>query len=70
MQPQTILIEQTAKPIKRAELITLLTLFASIAAGLCLMYVWLPLGIAMFILAAISLLGFIVVRIYRWWHHG
>lgn len=67
---QTILIEQTAKRIKKLELIVLLVLFGCIAAGLGLMYLWLPLGIGMFILAGIALHGFIGVRIYRWWHHG
>lgn len=70
MAQQTILIEQTAKRIKLAELLTLTALFVCIAAGLGMMYLWLPLGIAMFILAAIAFLGFIIVRIYRWWHHG
>lgn len=45
---KTVLIEQTAKKIKLAELIVLVCLFGSIAAGLGLMYLWLPLGIAMF----------------------
>ena len=45
---KTVLIEQTAKKIKLAELIVLVCLFGSIAAGLGLMYLWLPLGIVMF----------------------
>lgn len=34
------------------------------------MYLSLTLGIAMFILAGIALIGFMVVRIWRWWMHG
>ena len=67
---RTILIEQTAKKIKLAELITLLVLFASIGGGLGLMYVALPLGIAMFCVAGLAFLGFLGVRVYRWWMHG
>lgn len=44
---KTVLIEQTAKKIKLVELIVLVCLFGSIAAGLGLMYLWLPLGIVM-----------------------
>ena len=66
----TVLIEQTAKNIKLAEAIVLVILFASIAAGLGGMYLSLTLGIAMFILAGIALIGFMVVRVWRWWMHG
>ena len=66
----TVLIEQTAKNIKLAEAIVLAVLFTSIAAGLGGMYLSLTLGIAMFILAGIALIGFMVVRIWRWWMHG
>ena len=66
----TVLIEQTSKNIKLAEAIVLTVLFASIAAGLGGMYLSLTLGIAMFILAGIALIGFMVVRIWRWWMHG
>ena len=66
----TILIEQTAKNIKLAEAIVLVVLFASIAAGLGGMYLSLTLGIVMFILAGIALVGFMVVRVWRWWMHG
>ena len=66
----TILIEQTAKNIKLAEAIVLTVLFTSIAIGLGGMYLSLALGIAMFILAGIAFLGFIAVRIWRWWMHG
>ena len=52
----TILIEQTAKNIKLAEVIVLAVLFASIAAGLGGMYLSLALGIAMFIIAGIAFL--------------
>lgn len=66
----TILIEQTAKNIKFAEAIVLAVLFASIAAGLGGMYLSLALGIAMFIIAGIALIGFMGVRVWRWWMHG
>ena len=67
---KAVLIEQTAKKIKLAELIVLVCLFGSIAAGLGLMYLWLPLGIAMFCITGISFLAFCLVRTYRWWMHG
>ena len=66
----TVLIEQTAKNIKLAEVIALTALFGSIAAGLGGMYLSLGLGIAMFILAGIALVGFMAVRVWRWWMHG
>ena len=66
----TVLIEQTAKNIKLAEAIVLTALFGSIAAGLGGMYLSLALGIGMFILAGISLVGFMAVRVWRWWMHG
>ena len=67
---RTILIEQTAKKIKLAELIVLAILFASIGGGLGLMYIALPLGIAMYCVAGLAFLGFLGVRVYRWWMHG
>ena len=67
---KTVLIEQTAEKIKLAELIVLVCLFGSIAAGLGLMYLWLPLGIAMFCITGISFLAFCAVRIWRWWVNG
>ena len=67
---KTILIEQTARKIKLAELIVLMCLFGSIAAGLGLMYLWLPLGIVMFCITGISFLAFCAVRIWRWWVNG
>ena len=66
----TVLIEQSAKNIKLAEVIALTALFSSIAAGLGGMYLSLALGIAMFILAGVALVGFMVVRVWRWWMHG
>ena len=66
----TVLIEQSAKNIKLAEAIVLAVLFTSIAAGLGGMYLSLTLGIVMFILAGIALVGFMVVRVWRWWMHG
>ena len=66
----TVLIEQTAKNIKLAEAIVLAVLFSSIAAGLGGMYLSLALGVAMFIIAGIALIGFMVVRVWRWWMHG
>ena len=67
---KTVLIEQTAKKIKLAELIVLVCLFGSIAAGLGLIYLWLPLGIAMFCITGISFLAFCAVRVWRWWVNG
>ena len=66
----TVLIEQSAKNIKLAEVIALTALFGSIAAGLGGMYLSLALGIAMFILAGVALIGFMAVRVWRWWMHG
>ena len=66
----TVLIEQSGKNIKLAEAIVLTMLFGSIAAGLGGMYLSLTLGIAMFILAGIALVGFMSVRVWRWWNHG
>ena len=66
----TVLIEQTAKNIKLAEVIVLAVLFASIAVGQGGMYLSLALGIAMFIIAGIAFFGFMVVRVWRWWMHG
>ena len=67
---KTVLIEQTAKKIKLAEQIVLMCLFGSIAAGLGLMYLWLPLGIVMFCITGISFLAFCAVRIWRWRVNG
>ena len=66
----TVLIEQTSKNIKLAEAIVLAVLFSSIAAGLGGMYLSLALGIAMFIIAGIAFIGFMAVRVWRWWMHG
>ena len=66
----TILIEQSAKNIKLAEVIALTALFGSIAAGLGGMYLSLTLGIAMFIFAGVALIGFMAVRVWRWWMNG
>ena len=66
----TVLIEQSAKNIKLAEAIVLAVLFSSIAAGLGGMYLSLALGVAMFILAGIAFVGFMAVRVWRWWMHG
>ena len=66
----TVLIEQSGKNIKLAEAVVLTMLFGSIAAGLGGMYLSLTLGIAMFILAGIALVGFMSVRVWRWWNHG
>ena len=67
---KTVLIEQTAKKIKLAEQIVLMCLFGSIAAGLGLMYLWLPLGIVMFCITEISFLAFCAVRVWRWRVNG
>lgn len=34
------------------------------------MYLSLALGVAMFIIAGIALIGFMAVRVWRWWMHG
>ena len=60
---KTVLIEQTAKKVKLAELTVLTVLFGSIAAGLGLMYLWLPLGIAMFCIFGFAFLVFCGVRV-------
>ena len=65
-----VLIEQSAKNIKLAEIVVLAVLFASIAVGLGGMYLSLALGIAMFIIAGIAFFGFMAVRVWRWWMHG
>ena len=67
---KTVLIELTAKKIKLAELIVLTVLFGSIGAGLGLMYLWLPLGIAMFCIVGVAALAFCGVRVWRWWLNG
>ena len=67
---KTVLIEQTAKKIKLAELIVLVCLFGSFAAGLGLMYLWLPLGVVMFCIVGVTALAFCGVRVWRWWVSG
>ena len=67
---KTVLVELTSKQIKMAEGIILVVLFGSIAAGLGLMYLWLPLGIAMFCIARVAFLAFCGVRVWRWWVNG
>ena len=67
---KTVLVELTSKQIKLAEGIVLMCLFGSIAAGLGLMYLWLPLGIAMFCIAGVAFLAFCGVRVWRWWVNG
>ena len=59
----TVLIEQSGKNIKLAEAVVLTLLFGSIAVGLGGMYLSLTLGIAMFILAGVALIGFMAVRV-------
>ena len=66
----TILIEQSGKNIKLAEAVVLTLLFGSIAAGLGGMYLSLTLGIAMFVFAGVAFIGFMAVRVWRWWMHG
>lgn len=67
---KTVLVELTSKQIKLAEGIVLMCLFGSIAAGLGLMYLWLPLGIAMFCIAGVAFLAFCGVRVWRWGVNG
>lgn len=65
-----VLIEQSAKSIKFAEIIVLAVLFLCIVVGLGGMYLSLRLGMALFGLAGLAFLAFIVVRVVRWWRHG
>lgn len=65
-----VLIEQSAKNIKLAEIIVLAVLFLCIAGGLGGMYLSQLLGIALFGFAGLAFLAFLVVRIVRWWMHG
>ena len=67
---KTVLIEQTAKKIKLAELIVLVCLFGSFAAGLGLLYIAVPLGLGFFLLTLLCFVAFCLVRTYRWWMHG
>ena len=67
---KTVLIEQTAKKIKLAELIVLMCLFGSIAAGFGLMYLWFPLGIAMFCIAGVAFLAFCYVFLMEYIEQG
>ncbi|MST97553.1 hypothetical protein FYJ85_10935 [Victivallaceae bacterium BBE-744-WT-12] len=67
---KTVLVELTSKQIKLTEGIVLVVLFGSIAAGLGLMYLWFPLGIAMFCIAGIAFLAFCGIRVWRWWVNG
>ena len=67
---KTVLVELTSKQIKLAEGIVLMCLFGSLAAGLGLMYLWFPLGIALFCIAGVAFLAFCYVRVWRWWMNG
>jgi hypothetical protein len=67
---KTVPIEQTSKRLKRWELIVTAVLFLTLFAGLRLLYVAVPLGIAFFCLSGMCFLGFIAVRITIWWYHG
>ena len=67
---KAVLVELTSKQIKLTEGIVLVVLFGSIAAGLGLMYLWFPLGIAMFCIAGIAFLAFCGIRVWRWWVNG
>ena len=65
-----VLIERTAKQLKRWELIVTAMLLLTLFAGFGLLYVAIPLGIAFFCLSGMCFLSFIAVRIAIWWHHG
>ena len=67
---KTVLIEQTSKRLKRWELVATAMLFLTLFAGFWLLYVAISLGITFFCLSGLCFLGFIVVRITIWWHHG
>ena len=67
---KTVLIEQTSKRLKRWELIVTIMLFLTLFAGLGLLYVAIPVGVAFFGLSSLCFLGFMAVRIAIWWYHG
>ena len=67
---KTVLIEQTSKKLKRWELIVTAMLFLTLFAGFGLLYVAIPVAVAVWLLSGVCLLAFIAVRIAVWWYHG
>ena len=67
---KAILIEKTSKRLKRWELIVTAMLFLTLFAGFGLLYVAIPIVVAVWSLSGVCLLAFIGVRIAIWWWHG
>ena len=67
---KTVLIEQTSKKLKRWELIVTTMLFLTLFVGFGLLYVAIPVAVAVWLLSGVCLLAFIAVRIAVWWYHG
>ena len=67
---KTVLIEQTSKKLKRWELIVTVMLFLTLFAGFGLLYVAIPLAIAVWSISGMCFLAFIGIRIAIWWQHG
>ena len=67
---KTILIEKTSKRLKRWELIITAALFLTLLAGFGLLYIAIPLAIAVWSITGLCFLTFIAVRIAIWWWHG
>ena len=67
---KTVLIEQTSKRLKRWELIVTTMLFLTLFVGFGLLYVAIPVAVAVWLLSGVCLLAFITVRVAVWWNHG
>ena len=67
---KTVLIEQTSKRLKCWELIVTTILFLTLFAGFGLIYIAIPLAIAIWGISGLCFLAFIAVRIAIWWWHG
>ena len=67
---KTVLIEQTSKRLKRWELIVTAALFLTLIAGFGLLYIAIPLAIAVWSISGMCFLAFIGIRIAIWWQHG
>ena len=67
---KTVLIEQTSKRLKRWELIVTAALFLTLIAGFGLLYIAIPLAIAVWGISGLCFLAFICIRAAIWWYHG
>ena len=67
---KTILIEKTAKRLKRGELIVTAILFLTLFAGFGLLYVAISAAVAAWLLSGVCLVAFVGVRVSVWWWHG